>query len=73
MVTRARVEWIPSLQDEEVHLLHPHGIFARREVGDGKVTGVVGQRRNFRLSQTFKFYLNPGNGQSVFVRHRRAG
>src|SRR5258708_32527552 len=59
-------------QNEEVLLLHLHGVFAGSEIFDGKVAGVVGQPRNFGLPQTFKFYLNPRNRLSVLIQHPAA-
>src|SRR5260370_9959687 len=59
-------------QNEEVYLLHLQGIFTRGEIRNSKISGIVGLCRNFRLSQTFKFYLTPCNGQSVFIQHPAA-
>jgi hypothetical protein len=49
-----------------------HGVFAGREIRDGKVPSSVGQCGNFRFSQTFKYYLNPSDRLSVFVQHSPA-
>ncbi len=58
-----------ATQNEEVHLLHLYGVFAGWEIFDREIAGVVRQRGDFGLSQTFKFYLNPGDGLSVLVQH----
>src|SRR5208337_2666222 len=59
-------------QNEEVHLLHLHSVGAGREARNGEIARIIGQCGKRRLPQTFKFYLNPGNGDSVFVQNPSA-